>query len=58
MHLAYTPVLLGSGESPLLNLDLNALGYQLLRHYLRLHACADREEESIAVLPRMFVRTR
>lgn len=29
MHLAYTPVLLGSGESLLLNLDVNALGYEI-----------------------------
>jgi dihydrofolate reductase len=29
MHLAYSPVLLGSGESLLLNLDVNALGYEV-----------------------------
>ena len=29
MHLAYRPALLGSGESPLSNLDLKALGYDV-----------------------------
>lgn len=38
MHLAYTPVLLGSGESLLLNLDVNALGYEI-RSYTTTSAC-------------------
>lgn len=38
MHLAYTPVLLGSGESLLLNLDVNALGYQI-SSYATTSAC-------------------
>ena len=38
MHLAYTPVLLGSGESLLLNLDLNALGYEV-SSYATTSAC-------------------
>jgi dihydrofolate reductase len=32
MHLAYSPVLLGSGESLLAGIDLPALGYRVLEH--------------------------
>jgi hypothetical protein len=32
MHLAYAPVLLGSGESLLAGMDLMALGYHLNAH--------------------------
>jgi hypothetical protein len=32
MHLAYAPVLLGSGECLLAGMDLSALGYHVISH--------------------------
>jgi dihydrofolate reductase len=38
MHLAFAPVLLGSGENLLAGLDLNALGYRCVEHVPTAHA--------------------
>ncbi|MCI0619237.1 dihydrofolate reductase family protein, partial [bacterium] len=32
MHLAIRPVLLGSGENLLIDIDLRALGYEIVKH--------------------------